>query len=299
MTSLIHYTSCPACNASAIEHVLSAKDYTVSQQRFDIWECQACTLRFTQDVPSQESIGAYYQSENYISHTNTRKGIVNQLYHRVRERSLQVKRKLLDSYVKSHTTPRLLDIGCGTGAFLAHMKKNGWTVEGIEPSTLAREQALAQLLPVHPPEHLFDAGMGDFDVITMWHVLEHVHTLNEYMERMKAIMRPQATLFIAVPNYTSYDAEAYGATWAAYDVPRHLYHFSPQAMRLLVKRHGFQLKAIKPMWYDSFYVSMLSEKYKTGAGSGLLKGGIAGAISNLKAMSDKERCSSLIYVIGK
>ena len=298
MTSLIHYTSCPACHAPAIEHVLNAKDYTVSQQDFEIWECRACTLRFTQDVPSQDSIGAYYQSENYISHSNTRKGIVNRLYHRVRERSLNTKRKLLDAFVKSQTAPRLLDIGCGTGAFLAHMKKNGWTVEGIEPSPLAREQALAQLLAVYPPGHLFDAAIGDFDVITMWHVLEHVHTLNEYMERLKVLMRPQATLFVAVPNYTSHDAGAYGATRAAYDVPRHLYHFSPAAMRLFLKQHGFQLRAIKPMWYDSFYVSMLSEKYRVG-GSGLLKGGITGAISNLKALSDKERCSSLIYVIGK
>jgi SAM-dependent methyltransferase len=197
MTSLIHYTSCPACNASVIEQVLNAKDYTVSQQTFEIWECRACTLRFTQDVPSQDAIGDYYQSENYISHSNTKKGIVNRLYHRVRERSLNNKRKLLDSYVKNHATPRLLDLGCGTGAFLAHMKKHGWTVEGIEPSTLAREQAVAQLLAVHPPEYLFDAAIGDFDVITMWHVLEHVHTLNEYMERLHFLL-PFPTILLTM-----------------------------------------------------------------------------------------------------
>lgn len=298
MTSLIHYTTCPACNASAIYHVLDAKDHTVSQKTFEIWECRNCTLRFTQDVPSQETIGAYYQSDNYISHSNTKKGIINRLYHRVRERSLNNKRKLLEAYVKKTATPRLLDIGCGTGAFLAHMKKHGWTVEGVEPSEVARQQALQQLLTVHPSDHLFDAAIGDFDVISMWHVLEHVHTLNDYMERLQIIMRPNATLFIAVPNYTSYDARAYGAAWAAYDVPRHLYHFSPDSMRGLLEKHGFSLKAIQPMWYDSFYVSMLSEKYKTGGG-GVLKGGMSGAVSNLKALSDKERCSSLIYVIGK
>jgi 2-polyprenyl-3-methyl-5-hydroxy-6-metoxy-1,4-benzoquinol methylase len=298
MTSLIHYTTCPACHSLDIFHVLDAKDYTVSQKTFQIWECGLCTLRFTQDVPGQEDIGAYYQSENYISHSNTKKGLVNRLYHQVRERSLHNKRKLLGNYVAAGKTPRLLDVGCGTGAFLAHMKQHGWAVEGIEPSTTAREQAVQQQLTVHAPEYLFNEAIGDFDIITMWHVLEHVHTLNEYMERLRVIMRPQATLFIAVPNYTSYDASAYGPKWAAYDVPRHLYHFSPDSMRTFLQAHGFSLKAIEPMWYDSFYVSMLSEKYKTGSG-GLLKGGINGALSNLKALSNKERCSSLIYVIGQ
>ena len=299
MTSVIQYATCPACGSSDIHHVLDAKDHTVSQKTFAIWECSRCTLRFTQDVPDEQSIGAYYQSENYISHSNTKKGIVNQLYHRVRERSLNNKRRLIKFHHHAPGKPRLLDIGCGIGAFMHHMQKHGWEVEGTEPSADARAQATASFnLPIHPPEHLFFPGLGQFDVITMWHVLEHVHTLNEYMARMRELMRPDATLFIAVPNYTSYDARTYGEYWAAWDVPRHLYHFSPASMRQFVKKHGFTLKAIEPMWYDSFYVSMLSEKYKSG-GNGLLKGGLTGLLSNIKASSHKEHCSSLIYVIKK
>jgi 2-polyprenyl-3-methyl-5-hydroxy-6-metoxy-1,4-benzoquinol methylase len=279
--------------------VLDAKDHTVSQKTFPIWECSHCTLRFTQSVPNEKEIGEYYQSENYISHSNTKKGIVNQLYHRVREHSLNNKRKLIQSHLQANKSPRLLDIGCGIGAFMHHMQQHGWDVEGTEPSSDARAQAAQQFgLAVHPPEDLFDPQLGTFDILTMWHVLEHVHTLNEYMVRLRELMRPNATLFIAVPNYTSYDASVYRAHWAAYDVPRHLYHFSPASMRLFVQKHGFTLKAIQPMWFDSFYVSMLSEKYRSGGG-GLIKGGMVGLLSNLKTATNKERCSSLIYVIGK
>ncbi|WP_207513413.1 class I SAM-dependent methyltransferase [Longitalea luteola] len=299
MSSPIHYTTCPACDSSEIRRVLASKDHTVSQKMFEIWECSRCTMRFTQDAPQQDDIAAYYQSEDYISHSNTSKGLVNRLYLRVRERSLKNKRKLVQSYTNAESMPRLLDVGCGIGAFMDHMRQFGWLVEGVEPSETARENAVKQYgLYVYPPDKFFDNSFGDFDVITMWHVLEHVHLLNEYMDRLKELLRPQGTLFIAVPNYTSYDAGKYKEHWAAYDVPRHLYHFSPDSMRLLLEKHGLKLRAVKPMWFDSFYVSMLSEKYKTGKDS-VLKGGIMGSISNLNTLFHKEQCSSLIYVIGE
>lgn len=301
MSSVIHYTACPACGSSHINHVLDAKDYTVTQQLFQIWECSRCTIRFTQDVPTEEEIGRYYQSDDYISHSDTSKGLVNSLYHKVRERSLNNKRQLIDQYVtaRPNDTLRLLDVGCGTGAFLNHMRQYKWSVEGIEPSADARNRAakLYNLL-VYSPEKFFDSSLHHFDAITLWHVLEHVHLLHEYLERLKELLLPNGTLFIAVPNYTSYDAKAYGNYWAAYDVPRHLYHFSPASMRLLLDGHGLQLKAVKPMWFDSFYVSMLSSKYKTGKQS-VITGGITGAFSNINALLNKEHCSSLIYVIGK
>ena len=298
MTSVIQYTTCPACRASNIHHVLDAKDHTVSKKTFEIWECDQCSLRFTQAIPNETEIGAYYQSENYISHSNTKKGIVNQLYHRVRTYSLNSKRRLIQAHQYPAGRPKLLDIGCGIGAFVHHMREHNWDVEGTEPSAEARAQAAQQFkLALHPSEYLFDPQLGPFEVITMWHVLEHVHMLNEYMVRLRELMQPNGTLFIAVPNYTSYDASVYRSWWAAYDVPRHLYHFSPKSMQLFLKKHGFTLKAMQPMWFDSFYVSMLSEKYRSGGG--LIKGGMVGAVSNLKAAFNKERCSSLIYVIKK
>jgi 2-polyprenyl-3-methyl-5-hydroxy-6-metoxy-1,4-benzoquinol methylase len=303
-TDIINYTSCPICNASGIQSVLTAKDYTVSQKEFEIWECQACTFRFTQNVPDAVAINAYYQSENYISHSNTNEGLVNRLYHFVRKQTLARKRRLVAFITKKSgvhgTTPlKLLDIGAGTGAFVQHMQLHGWQTMGIEPDEKARQRAAeahqANLLPI---EELGSIATNTFDAITMWHVLEHVHALHDCINRLKEIIKPGGYIFIAVPNYTCYDADIYKSYWAAYDVPRHLYHFSPASMEQLLENHGLKLHAIKPMWYDSFYISMLSEQYKTGH-SNIVKAFFNGAVSNMKAVFSKQYCSSLIYVVGK
>ena len=294
----IHYTHCPACKATSIQQALTVKDYTVSQETFSVWHCTACTLRFTQDVPAASSIGKYYQSENYISHTNTSKGLVNRLYHIVRNYTLGAKKKLVQA-VSGRSTGTLLDLGAGVGAFASYMRQQGWQVTGLEPDGETRKRAKEQNgIVLQDTEDLFKLPPAQFDVITMWHVLEHVHQLEAYLVQLKALLKPGGVLLIAVPNYTSHDAGFYQEYWAAYDVPRHLYHFSPASMRSLLQRQGLSLRDIKPMWFDSFYVSLLSEKYKTGKAS-LVKGFWRGFISNLKALGNKEKCSSLIYVINK
>lgn len=295
---MIHYTSCPVCNSTSIQQILSAKDHTVSQQQFSIWHCNDCTARFTQDVPAQNAIGAYYASDNYISHSDTKKGIINSLYHMVRKRTLVSKRQLVinETGMKQGS---ILDIGCGTGAFLNTMKEGGWSITGLEPDAIARNKA-AELYNIHPQEsqQLFELEKGSFNAITMWHVLEHVHELHAYIKQIESLLAPNGKLFVAVPNYTSKDAKVYGADWAAYDVPRHLYHFSPQSMENLLGQHGLKLKTVKPMWFDSFYVSMLSEQYQNGKGN-IIKAFFNGFMSNLKALGDTGKCSSVIYVISK
>ena len=295
---MIHYTHCPVCAADKIAPQLTAKDYTVSQQQFSIWHCNNCTVRFTQDVPEQNAIGAFYQSDNYISHSDTKKGIVNSLYHLVRSRTLNAKRKLIIDKV-GMMKGEILDIGCGTGAFLNTMKTAGWGITGLEPDDTAIKKA-AELYNIQAqlPEKLFELKPSTYHAITMWHVLEHVHELHAYIKQLHNLLTPQGKIFIAVPNYTSYDAGLYNEHWAAYDVPRHLYHFSPQSMQHLLAQYSLTLTAIKPMWYDSFYVSMLSEKYKNGKGN-IIKAFWNGLVSNLKAMGDKKKCSSVIYIISK
>ena len=295
---MIHYTHCPVCAADKIAPQLTAKDYTVSQQQFSIWHCNNCTVRFTQDVPEQNAIGAFYQSDNYISHSDTKKGIVNSLYHLVRSRTLNAKRKLIIDEV-GMMKGEILDIGCGTGAFLNTMKTAGWGITGLEPDDTAIKKA-AELYNIQAqlPEKLFELKPSTYHAITMWHVLEHVHELHAYIKQLHNLLTPQGKIFIAVPNYTSYDAGLYNEHWAAYDVPRHLYHFSPQSMQHLLAQYSLTLIAIKPMWYDSFYVSMLSEKYKNGKGN-IIKAFWNGLVSNLKAMGDKKKCSSVIYIIAK
>ena len=297
-SSFITHHSCPACHSGNIYSVLQAKDYLVSGLFFEIWECGSCTLRFTQNIPDATAIGSYYQSENYISHTDNSKGLVNRLYRSVRRKTLEGKERLVSSAtdVKSGT---LLDIGAGTGAFIHHMQMRGWKTTGLEPDAGARQKA-AELYKVEllPAENLSGAIPDSFDAISLWHVLEHVHELHSYLEQLKKILRPRGRIFIAVPNYTSYDATVFKGYWAAYDVPRHLYHFSPGSLKQLLEQHGFKLYGMYPMWYDSFYISLLSEKYKTGH-SNMIKSFFTGFVSNMKTVINRKRCSSVIYVGGK
>lgn len=292
---MIEYPCCPLCEDEHISQVLSVEDYTVSHEHFEIWECSKCTLRFTQNVPRAEDINRYYQSDNYISHSDTASGFINKLYHLVRKRTLVQKKKLVEK-MTGKGTGNILDVGCGTGAFLNTMKEAGWQVTGLEPDAMAAKKA-TELYGIEPmsSEKLYELTPGSYDAITLWHVLEHVHDLHGYIKKLKSLLKPDGKILIAVPNYTSYDAVKYQQFWAAYDVPRHLYHFSPASMKQLFALHSFKMEKIIPMWFDSFYVSMLSEQYKNGK-SNALAGALAGGISNIKVLGDKEKCSSLIYV---
>jgi 2-polyprenyl-3-methyl-5-hydroxy-6-metoxy-1,4-benzoquinol methylase len=295
--SRIHYHHCPVCHSTNIDPLLTVKDFSVSKEEFVIWQCANCSLRFTQDVPDEASIGPYYQSPDYISHSNTSKGLLNQLYQKVRRHTLAQKAKFIIHHTKANG--RILDIGAGIGAFLDVMQERGWTIKGIEPDAGARHNAKTLFnLTLDEPSVLFDLPQAHYDAITLWHVLEHVHDLHSYMEQLKNLLAKNGKIFIAVPNYTSADAAAYRNYWAAYDVPRHLYHFTPKAIATLAQQHGLKVTETKPMWFDSFYISLLSSQYHRGK-MAWIGAGLTGLRSNLVALFNKERCSSLIYVIEK
>ncbi len=294
---MINYTRCPVCSSSSLQKVFTARDHTVSQEQFEIWQCAGCCLRFTQNVPENDAIRKYYLSDNYISHSNSSKGIVNRMYKLVRYFTLVSKRKFVER-ITGVSKGTLLDIGAGTGAFLNEMHLAGWKVEGVEPDGESIKRAAALYgLQLKSQDHLFDFPEQSFDAVTLWHVLEHVHELHRYIEQLKVLCKKNGKIIIAVPNYTSSDAACYGPYWAAYDVPRHLYHFSPAAMQQLITSHGCRIESIKPMWFDSFYVSILSEKYKTGK-SNILNGLWRGLQSNRKALSNYRKASSIIYIIS-
>jgi SAM-dependent methyltransferase len=298
MGETIHYTACPVCGSATIRDVLKAKDFTVSHESFTITECSKCSLRFTQEVPDAASISPYYKSEDYISHTNTAKGLINRLYQFVRKRTLVQKRKLIEKKTgarKGH----LLDVGSGTGAFVQHMQQQGWQVTGLEPDSDARKMAsTSNGVELTDISQFYQLPASSFDAITLWHVLEHVHDLHPYVQQLKKFLKPNGKLFIAVPNYTSKDAAIYKEYWAAYDVPRHLYHFSPASLQVLMEKNGLTLQQCIPMWYDSFYISMLSSRYKNGK-TNFPAAFLNGLRSNVKAAGDVKKCSSVIYVIGK
>jgi 2-polyprenyl-3-methyl-5-hydroxy-6-metoxy-1,4-benzoquinol methylase len=295
--SKVHYTECPVCHSGDINPLLTVKDHSVSKEEFVIWQCGNCSLRFTQDVPDETSIGVYYQSADYISHTNASKGLVNQLYQKVRNYTLDQKANLVIRNTVQQG--KVLDLGAGVGAFLNTMKGKGWDVVGVEPDEGARQHAKTDFgIELNETDLFWNLQAGSFDAITLWHVLEHVHQLHPYIDQLKNLLKLQGKIFIAVPNYQSLDGNIYKLYWAAYDVPRHLYHFSPKSMQALMQEHGLKIIDKKPMWFDSFYISLLSSKYKNGK-TNWLGAGMAGLRSNLKALSNRDRCSSIIYVVGK
>lgn len=291
---MIHYQHCPSCGSAEIKFQFDCPDNSVSREKFPVWECNSCTLRFTQDVPVENEIGKYYNAEAYVSHTDSQKGLINRVYHIVRDYTMNAKLKLI-LQASGKKAGRLMDIGAGTGMFLKTMKQAGWEVKGLEPDSDTRARAkMINGVELRETPELFTQNES-FDVITMWHVLEHVHQLHEYLDKIKASLAEGGRLIIAVPNYTSFDAAFYQKDWAAYDVPRHLYHFSPASMEKLLSIHGMEIKKYKPMWFDSFYVSMLTEKYKRSS-MGLLRALWTGFRSNLKTMADSKNCSSVIYI---
>ncbi len=286
-------TNCPICDSTEFDHIITSNDYTVSQNPFNIVGCMQCSFRFTNPRPTNDNLPEFYKSINYISHSNTKKGFVSQAYHLVRRYTLNQKLKLLKSNV---AVGNLLDYGCGTGMFLKETNSKGWNSFGVEPDEGARELSNSnKKLAFENKQELnaFDP-LITFNAITLWHVLEHVTDLQETLEFFKQKLNPNGVLIIAVPNYNSYDAKHYKAHWAAYDLPRHLYHFEAKTISQLLAKYGFALNETYPMKFDSFYVSMLSEKYLSGR-INYLKAFLVGLLSNLKAKKATDY-SSVIYV---
>jgi SAM-dependent methyltransferase len=280
---------CPICSAKDWKKQLSCKDYTVSGKAFDISECSNCGLWATTDAPGIEEIGAYYNSEEYISHSDTRKGLLSKIYQAARKKALKWKLRITGIGPDS----RVLDYGCGTGHFLYEASLISKSVVGVEPDAGAGNIASQKGLKVYATENRLEIP-ETFDIITLWHVLEHLHNLKEDIDWLLQKLDKSGKLYIAVPNRKSADAEIYGEFWAAYDVPRHLWHFTQEDLIKLFGDFGMQLKETIPMKMDAYYVSMLSNQYK---GKSKWFGVLNGWKSNKKGR--QRGFSSMVYVFGR
>ena len=286
---------CPWCGSEKTQIHLWIKDEFLTHEEFQIHECQKCGLLFTEPRPSKDKIGEYYKSEEYYSHQENKHGFIPKVYESVKSINLKHKYKIATKGIKAG---KILDIGCGVGDFLNTMEKHDWECTGVEPSeeakTIARKRIKANL---YAPEEINQMPNASFDMITMWHVLEHVDDLKWQVEQSTRLIKPNGRIVIAVPNYKSYDAEYYKELWAAYDVPRHLNHFNKKSLSNIFKTNGLNLLKTDKLIWDAYYISFMSEQYRHHK-LPLLKGAFRGLISNCKARRSGE-WSSLVYVFEK
>lgn len=290
----MHFKSNSIIVSKNYQTYLTLKDHSVSKEGFQLLHNKELDMLETYPQPKGEKLSEYYQSEDYISHTDTKRNLLELAYHKVREISLKRKLKLINSFQSESKT--LLDIGCGTGDFLETALKANWKITGIEPNDNARQIANSKTNnSIFESSELQKIKPHSFDVITLWHVLEHLPDLEMHCTLFKSLLKPNGTLLIAVPNFRSYDADHYKSYWAAFDVPRHLWHFSKISIERLFKKEKMTLVKTLPMKFDAYYVCLLSEKYKSGF-MNPVKAFWVGWQSNRKAKRSKEY-SSHIYVL--
>ena len=270
---------------------ITTKDYLVTQEIFELEYDSNSEMFVTKPIP--DNLEKYYDPNNYISHSDNGNNLLEKVYQTVKKYTLNKKVTLINKY--SSTQKKILDIGCGTGEFLINAKNKNWITVGVELNDSARKKATDKNLEIY--SSLDAINNQKFDVITLWHVLEHLPDLDKQINKIVSLLNENGTLIIAVPNYKSYDAQYYREFWAAYDTPRHLWHFSQNAIKGIFKNKKIELVKTLPMYFDSYYVSLLSEKYKSGS-SNYIKAFYRGFISNMKAKSSGEY-SSLIYVLKK
>jgi 2-polyprenyl-3-methyl-5-hydroxy-6-metoxy-1,4-benzoquinol methylase len=283
---------CSLTNSPLFSYI-KVEDHFLSHETFSLLRNEDESLLTTYPVP--ENLGSYYESKDYISHNTQARGIIPLLYAFAQRISLRSKKRLIKKY---STLPKtLLDYGCGAGVFLDYMKSNRWDAVGVEPNSSARTTSILNSgAPVFSLEE-FEPMTKRYSVITLWHVLEHIPNYNEVLLILKNRLEDNGILIVAVPNFKSWDAAYYKSYWAAYDVPRHLFHWSRKGIDYLAKKNGLKLIASKGMWLDAYYVSILSEKYK-GAKWPILSGIFFGAWSNARAIFTGET-SSVIYILKK
>lgn len=293
--ALEEVAQCPVCHGTKFQNTITCADHTTTGELFHVKHCEDCTLGITSPRPPEAEAARYYQSEAYISHSGKSKGLFDSIYLLIRSLTVRWKYRLIQPYLGSQG---LLDVGCGTGSFLQIVHQNGHPVQGVEPSEIARE-SIPKTIPV--TSSLDQLQGKTFDVITLWHVIEHIYQLEGTLQKLKSLMAPGAALFLAVPNHESADAKKYRQAWAAYDVPRHIWHFNRKSMATFLQREGLRITAVIPMKLDAYYVSLLSERYRRSGSPGIkgLTQAIYSALRSNRSAKRDGNYSSLIFVVQK
>jgi len=295
---MVHNFTCPLCSSDTISIYLNSRDYFLSGEPFALFKCSSCGFVFTQDYPEEQEMGKYYESDEYLSHNDSSKGFADRIYRLVRKIMLRRKKRMVKQ-ITGLKKGKILDIGSGSGHFALTMKKAGWQANGIEINSKARKLSASKLgLEIFDPKEITTLKTASFDCITLWHVLEHFHEPFEYYREIMRLLKPGGICITALPNCSSSDARHYREFWAAFDVPRHLWHFTPSTFALFAEKTGFRTEKIMNLPADVFYISYVSEKYKESSNP-FLKGIIRAKFYAIGALFNKERSSSVIYILRK
>jgi 2-polyprenyl-3-methyl-5-hydroxy-6-metoxy-1,4-benzoquinol methylase len=295
---MVHHNVCPLCSSEKIGLQLNCTDHFISKKEFLVFKCAGCGFSFTQDYPEESEIAKFYESDNYISHSDTSEGFSNKLYRFARSFMLRRKQKLIQN-ITGLKKGTILDIGSGTGHFVNTMKNAGWRAKGIEINEKARNFAITHFgVDISTPDKIPSIEAVSFDCVTLWHVLEHFHDPFKYISEIYRLLKPGAICVIALPNCSSYDAEHYKKFWAAWDVPRHLWHFNPATFRWFSEHTGFMLESLRILPLDVFYISKLSEEYK-GSSLPFIKGMSKAMVFCFLSVFKKRKGSSIIYILRK
>jgi SAM-dependent methyltransferase len=289
---------CPVCGGADFSDLFTARDHLVTGESFRIVQCCGCGLIVTADPPDEQDIGRYYQSDDYISHSDKKQNLTEQIYHLARQYMLGRKQRLV-SRATGRKSGTIIDIGSGTGYFASYMQKKGWHVTGVELDDSAREFSVAKFgIRALEPAGISDLDDASADCVTLWHVLEHLYDPGRWMGEIHRILADDGRCILALPNIESSDAQWFYENWAALDVPRHLWHFPPDTLRRFAEEHGFACEAIRPMPLDLFYISALSYRNR-GRRMALLRGMATGMFLAVVNLFRKNKASSLIYVLSK
>lgn len=295
---MVHLDKCPVCLSDRITLYLKTFDRLHSGEEFSLFRCQACNFIFTQDHPDEKEAGKYYESDDYIAHNDRAGGAYNKIYLIIRSIMIKRKKRMVRkiTYLKSGN---LLDVGSGTGYFAGVMKRAGWNVTCIEPNKRARDFA-AEVFNLNMISYDQTTSLPDscFDCITLWHVLEHLHNPYDYIATLKKLLKPSGIMMVALPNSNSLDSHHYVHNWAAWDTPRHLWHFNPDNFRLFSGKAGLHISEVKSLPFDVFYISILSERNR-GTAFPLIKGMIKGLLFTMRTFFRKDKSSSQVFVLHK